>query len=263
MKINSYDSRFGSIQRLYTSKGQSIIKNAHIAVVGIGGVGSWAAESIARSGVGKITLMDMDDICYTNIGRQIHALSSNAGQFKVSAMKQRILDINPDCEVNAIEDFFTPSSMDLFFENKYDYVIEAIDSVKNKALLISECFNRNIPIITCGGAAGKVDPSKVTITDLNKTKNDPLLSRMRKVLRKEHDFEQYKSRKYGIPCVFSIEFSRYFENDNLCEKPSGPTSARINCHQGMGTCSFITGTFGLLQASYVLNDLVGEFNEKV
>lgn len=261
MKNNSYDSRFGSIQRLYTTKGQSIIKNAHVAIVGIGGVGSWAAESIARSGVGKITLMDMDDICYTNIGRQIHALSSNAGQFKVSAMKQRILDINPDCEVNAIEDFFTESSMENFFSYKYDYVIEAIDSVNNKALLIAQCYHRKIPIITCGGAAGKVDPSKVLISDLNKTKNDPLLSRMRKVLRKKHDFEQYKSRKYGIPCVFSLEFSRYYNEDNLCDRPTGPESARINCHQGMGTCSFITGTYGLVQASYVLNDLVGEFDD--
>lgn len=261
MKINNYNSRFGSIERLYTKDGQKKLKNAHIAIVGIGGVGSWAAESIARSGVGKITLMDMDDICFTNIGRQIHALSSNAGQFKVSVMKERILDINPECEVNAIEEFFTPSTMDQFFDLKYDYVIEAIDSVNNKALLISECFSREIPIITCGGAAGKIDPTKVTISDLNKTKNDPLLSRMRKVLRKSHDFEQFKSRKYGIPCVFSLEFSRYYDNDTICDRPSGAMNARINCHQGMGTCSFITGTFGLLQASYVLNDLMDELNE--
>lgn len=258
---NNYNSRFGSIQRLYTSFGQEKIRNAHMAIVGIGGVGSWAAEAIARSGVGQITLMDMDDVCFTNIGRQVHALGSTAGQFKVSVMKQRILDINPECIVNTIEDFFTPSTMDDFFSNKYDYVIEAIDSVRNKALLISECYKRNIPIITCGGAAGKVDPSKIIISDLNKTKNDPLLSRMRKILRKEHDFEKLKSRKYNIPCVFSIEFSRYFENDSICDRPTTAESAKINCHQGMGTCSFITGTFGMLQASYALNDLVGEYEQ--
>jgi tRNA A37 threonylcarbamoyladenosine dehydratase len=251
----NYNARFGGIQRLYTSKGLERLKNSHVAIVGIGGVGSWTAESLARSGVGKITLMDMDDVCYTNISRQVHAMDTTAGKFKVDVMKKRILDINPDCEVHALSDFFTPDTMEAFFKSKYDYVVEAIDSVNNKALLIAQCFERKIPIITCGGAAGKVDPSKVTIADLNKTKNDPLLSRMRKVLRKKHDFEQYKSRKYGIPCVFSLEFSRYYEDDVICERPTSKEAARINCHQGMGTCSFITGTFGFYQASHVLNAL--------
>ena len=253
---SDYNARFGGTQRLYTSQGQKKLKEAHIAIVGIGGVGSWTVESLARSGVGKITLMDMDDVCFTNIGRQVHAMSSTAGQFKVQVMKERILDISPDCHVHVIEEFFTESTKDLFFSSRYDFVIDAIDSVNNKALLVAECFNRNIPIITCGGAAGKIDPSKVLISDLNRTKNDPLLARMRKILRKKHNFEQYKNRKYGIACVFSTELSRYYHEDTICDRPTGPESARINCHQGMGTSSFITGTFGFYQAAHALNYIV-------
>jgi tRNA A37 threonylcarbamoyladenosine dehydratase len=259
---NDYSARFGGTQRLYTSHGQKLLKDAHVAIVGIGGVGSWTVESLVRSGVGKITLMDMDDVCYTNIGRQIHALSSTAGKFKVQVMKERILDISPECKVNAIEEFFSESTKELFFQTPYDFVIDAIDSVNNKALLIAECFNKNIPIITCGGAAGKVDPSKVLIADLNRTKNDPLLARMRKILRKKHNFEQFKGRKYGIPCVFSTELSRYYHEDTICDRPSGPESARINCHQGMGTSSFITGTFGFFQAAHVLNCIVDSMQEQ-
>ncbi|HBY41897.1 MAG TPA: tRNA cyclic N6-threonylcarbamoyladenosine(37) synthase TcdA, partial [Alteromonas sp.] len=170
----TYQSRFGGITRLYGNDRQQIIANAHIAVIGIGGVGSWSAEALARTGVGAITLFDLDDICVTNTNRQIHALTNTIGAAKVDVMADRIRDINPDCQVHVIEDFVTPDTVMTHLDGNFTGVIEATDSVTAKASIIYYCKRNKIPVVTVGGAGGQVDPTQITCGDLAKTIQDPL-----------------------------------------------------------------------------------------
>jgi tRNA A37 threonylcarbamoyladenosine dehydratase len=167
--MTEFEQRFGGISRLYGRNESDILRNAHICVIGIGGVGSWAAEALARSGVGKISLIDHDDIAYSNINRQIHSLSSSIDQSKVEVMAERIQQINPQCECRAIDDFITEKNCQRHLSKDYNYVIDAIDSVKFKSAIIYYCKRNKIPIITTGGAGGLIDPTAITIADLSKT----------------------------------------------------------------------------------------------
>ncbi len=176
-RIDNYEQRFGGIGRLYTPEGLEKLRRSHICVIGIGGVGSWAVEALARSGIGKITMIDMDDICVTNINRQIHAMSGTVAQLKTEAMKERIERINPECVVEIIDDFLTQDNLADYLNRGYDYVIDAIDSVRVKAAMIAFCKRNKIKIITTGGAGGQTDPTKIQITDLSKTVQDPLAAR--------------------------------------------------------------------------------------
>ncbi|KYK90631.1 tRNA threonylcarbamoyladenosine dehydratase, partial [Aggregatibacter actinomycetemcomitans] len=186
--IDNYEQRFGGIGRLYGADALARLRKTHICVIGIGGVGSWAVEALARSGIGKITMIDMDDICVTNINRQIHALSGNIGQLKTDIMQQRVRLINPECAVNIIDDFLSSENLAQYLHNDYDYVIDAIDHVKTKAALIAYCKWHKINIITVGGAGGQTDPSQIQIADLSRTIQDPLLAKVRSVLRKDYHF---------------------------------------------------------------------------
>lgn len=160
MRDNNFDNRFGGVKRLYGATGLEKLTNSHIAIIGIGGVGSWVAEALARTAVGEITLIDLDDVCITNTNRQIHATNSTVGQEKVSVMQQRIESINADCRCHAIEDFITPDNVKEYLVNNFDYVIEATDSVQAKAAIIAHCKRTKIPIITIGGAGGQIDQAK-------------------------------------------------------------------------------------------------------
>ncbi len=241
------DDRFDGVKRIYSPSSFEILQNAHIAIVGLGGIGTWACESLARSGVGKVTLVDLDDICISNTNRQIHALDGNYGKLKVHAMKERIHAINPSCEVNLIEDFFSESSCESFFTEKYDYVIDCIDSVKSKCTLIAECKKREIKILTTGGAGGKMDPRYVTVKDLNKTNNDKLLHIVRTNLKRFYNFPKTKAA-FNIPCVFSPEF----KTEPQIDKGTKST----NCQNGVGSLAHVTGTFGFMAAGFVINDLL-------
>ena len=176
--VDNYEQRFGGIGRLYTPEGLARLRQAHVCVIGIGGVGSWVVEALARSGVGQITMIDMDDICVTNINRQLPALSGNIGKLKTEVMAERVKLINPECVVNIIDDFISPDNQAEYLNRGYDYVIDAIDSVKTKAAMIAYCKRNKIKIITIGGAGGQTDPSKIQITDLSKTIQDPLLAKV-------------------------------------------------------------------------------------
>ena len=214
INMTDYFLRFGGISRLYGRHGATILQQAHFCVVGIGGVGSWAAEALARNGVGQITLIDLDDICVTNINRQIHALTDTVGESKVEIMSVRIKQINPDCQVNTIEDFVTTENLNKIMAVHYDYVIDAIDSVDIKTRLIAHCKRKKMPIITIGGAGGQVDPSKIAISDLSKTYQDPLLAKVKNQLRREFNFPRAdiakaSKRKFAIDAVFSTEQLRY------------------------------------------------------
>ncbi|OAQ14457.1 sulfur acceptor protein CsdL [Bibersteinia trehalosi Y31] len=248
-RIDNYEQRFGGIGRLYTPDGLAKLRQAHICVVGIGGVGSWAVEALARSGIGKITMIDMDDICVTNINRQIHAMSGEIGKLKTEVMKERVAQINPECIVEIIDDFLTQDNLREYLQRNYDYVIDAIDSVRVKAAMIAFCKRHKIKIITVGGAGGQTDPSQIQIVDLSKTVQDPLAARVRTLLRKEYGFSS--KSKFGVDCVFSTQQLIFPKMGDGCE-----VSATMNCANGFGAVTMVTATFGFFAVSRVIDKLL-------
>lgn len=249
-----YLDRFGGIGRLYGHDGLLRLANAHVCVVGIGGVGSWAAEALVRSGLGEITLIDMDDICVTNTNRQIHALKPTVGQLKIEAVEQRLRAINPELTVHSKMEFVTAANQQELIHAGFDYVIDCIDSVKNKAALIAHCKRNKIRIVTTGAAGGQIDPTQIQIGDLNKTFNDPLARKVRSLLRREYHFSRNASRNYSVPCVFSTEQLSYPQADgSVCQTKSfAGDSTRLDCSSGFGSATMVTGTFGFVAASRVI-----------
>jgi tRNA A37 threonylcarbamoyladenosine dehydratase len=243
--MSDYQLRFGGIARLYGNTQSEALQKAHFCVIGIGGVGSWVAEALARNGIGQITLIDLDDLCITNINRQIHALTHTIGQSKVDVMRDRIIQINPECIVNTIEDFVTLENVREILSNSYDYVIDAIDSVNVKSAVIAHCKRNKIPLITIGGAGGQIDPSKIAIADLSQTYQDPLLAKVRNQLRREYNFSRNVKRKFSIDAVFSSEQLRYPDSDgNVCHaKQSNDGSMRLDCSGGFGAATHVTACF--------------------
>ena len=249
--------RFAGTRRLYGINAVQRFGDAHVCVIGIGGVGSWAAEALARSAIGKITLIDLDMVAESNVNRQLHALDDAFGKAKTDAMAQRILAINPRCEVSCVEDFVTLDNLDQMLDRGFDYVIDAIDQVRIKAAMIAWCQAHRIPLITAGGAGGQIDPTRIEITDLARTIQDPLLSKVRSTLRKEYandGFTRDLKKKFGIPAVFSTEPLRYPESGATCDEP--PTLAGLNC-AGYGSSVCVTAPFGLFAASAALRHLAG------
>lgn len=250
-RIDNYEQSFGGIGRLYGSDALQYLRQTHICVIGIGGVGSWAVEALARSGIGEITMIDMDDICVTNINRQIHAMSGHVGKLKTEVMAERVALINPDCKVHIIDDFISDENLVDCLNRGYDYVIDAIDNVKTKASLIAYCKRNKIRVITIGGAGGQTDPSQIQIADLSKTIQDPLAAKVRSTLRKQFRFSQNPKRKFGVDCVFSTQpliFPQQSENCSI--------SATMNCANGFGAVTMVTATFGFFAVSRVIDKLL-------
>ncbi|AKF52611.1 tRNA cyclic N6-threonylcarbamoyladenosine(37) synthase TcdA [Pseudomonas syringae] len=256
--MSAEDPRFAGIARLYGIEGLARLRAAHVAVVGIGGVGSWAAEAMARSGVGEISLFDMDDVCVSNSNRQLHALSTTVGQSKVEVMAERIRAINPDCIVHAVADFVTRDTMAECITPDMDFVIDCIDSVNAKAALISWCKRRKIQMVTTGGAGGQIDPTLIQIADLNRTFNDPLASKVRSTLRRDYGFSRTPNRHYSVPCVFSTEQLRYPKPDgSIClEKKFVGEGVKLDCAGGFGAVMMVTATFGMVAATRAVDKLV-------
>ncbi|ALD99382.1 MULTISPECIES: tRNA cyclic N6-threonylcarbamoyladenosine(37) synthase TcdA [Pseudomonas syringae group] len=256
--MSAEDPRFAGIARLYGIEGLARLRAAHVAVVGIGGVGSWAAEAMARSGVGEISLFDMDDVCVSNSNRQLHALSGTIGQPKVEVMAERIRAINPDCIVHAVADFVTRDTMAECITPDMDFVIDCIDSVNAKAALISWCKRRKIQMVTTGGAGGQIDPTLIQIADLNRTFNDPLASKVRSTLRRDYGFSRTPNRHYSVPCVFSSEQLRYPKPDgSIClEKKFVGEGVKLDCAGGFGAVMMVTATFGMVAATRAVDKLV-------
>ena len=250
-RVDNYEQRFGGIGRLYTPEGLSKLRQAHVCVIGIGGVGSWAVEALARTGIGTITMIDMDDICVTNINRQIHAMTGTVAQLKTESMKERVERINPECVVEIIDDFISPENIPEYLNRGYDYVIDAIDSVKTKAALIAYCKRNKIKLITTGGAGGQTDPRQIQIADLSRTIQDPLASKVRSLLRKEYNFSQNPKRKFGVDCVFSTQPLIFPKMGEGCE-----ISATMNCANGFGAVTMVTATFGFFAVSRVVDKLL-------
>jgi tRNA A37 threonylcarbamoyladenosine dehydratase len=252
---SDYDSRFSGIGRLFGRKGLDKIRQSRILVIGIGGVGSWVAESLARSGIGALTMVDLDDICVTNINRQVLAVSSTVGQFKVDVMKKRILDIQPDCEVETKQCFFNQKNLEDIFDRPYDFVIDACDDFNNKCLLIDYCRKNKIPLLVMGGAGGKIDPLQIRVSDLSSSCNDRLLSRIRKILRQEFNFPRKGEGDFGIWSVWTLERAIYPTADGcLSYKPAG-MAKNMDCQEGFGSASFVTGSFAFTATSLILREL--------
>lgn len=255
-----FDRRFGGIARLYGAQGLARFRAAHICVVGVGGVGSWVVEALARSAIGGITMIDLDNLAESNINRQIHALSGTLGKAKVTALHERIVQINPYCEVTGIEDFLTPDNVgEMVGMGRFDYVIDAIDDVDAKVALIAYCRAHGVALLTIGGAGGQIDPTRIEIRDLCRTEQEPLLAKVRKRLRARHQFPRGTRNRFGIDAVFSTEPLRFPEGA-ACEVSAAEDGRReagvtgLHC-AGLGSAMVVTASFGLAAAGFVLRKI--------
>lgn len=238
--------RFGGVARLYGADGAERLAAAHVCVVGIGGVGSWSVEALARTGVGQITAVDLDMVAESNTNRQIHALDDHYGRAKVEVIAERVRAINPDCRVNCIEDFVTADNVGQMLGGAFTVVIDAIDQVRAKAAMIAFCHRQRIPIVVAGAAGGQTDPTQVRLADLSQTVQDPLLAKVRATLRREYGFPRDTREKFGVPAVFSTEPLRYPDKAASCEAERGP--AGLNC-AGFGSSVCVTSAFGMAAAA--------------
>jgi len=260
--MSDFDFRFGGIARLYGTAALSRFRAAHVMVVGIGGVGSWVVEALARSGIGRLTLVDLDEVCVSNINRQLHALDYTVGRSKVEVMVERVRAISPEARVEGHVEFFTADTAsrllgletDSISENRPDFVVDAIDAMSNKVRLIALCQGAGIPLVVCGGAGGRRDPTAVRVADLATVTHDRLLSEVRKRLRREHGFSR-TSKKLRIECVHSAEAPVFPDRDGqVCATRASDNEMplRLNCESGFGSATQVTGTFGFAAAARVL-----------
>ncbi|HEY1171284.1 MAG TPA: tRNA threonylcarbamoyladenosine dehydratase [Verrucomicrobiae bacterium] len=256
--MNDYEARFGGIARLYGREMLYRLRQSHACVVGVGGVGSWAVEALARTGVGELTLIDLDEVCISNTNRQLPALASKIGQPKVEVLKERVLAINPECRVNATLKFFTATTAEELLAISYSGVLDAIDSLKHKALLIAECHKRNIPIVVSGGAGGRRDPTALRYADLSEATYDRLLQQTRKLLRQNYGFPGGK-KPMKVDCVFSPEQPMFPQSDgSVCEVREEGTDTKMNCESGYGAATFVTGAFGFAAAAKLVEKILAQ-----
>jgi len=249
--------RFGGVERLYGKVALTKFKRIHIIVIGIGGVGSWAVEALARNAIGKITLIDMDVVAESNINRQLPAMTSTLGRNKIDVMADRIKEINPDCEINLIDDFISQDNLVGLIDKNTDFVIDCIDSSRVKAALIAWCKRNKIKIITLGGAGGQTNPSLIKISDLSKTEHDPLLSKTRKLLRQDYGFTSNIKRRFSVPCVFSSEHLKFanLSGEMSNHKPDSVQTTDLSCAGGIGSSVMVTASFAFIAVSYVLEKI--------
>jgi tRNA A37 threonylcarbamoyladenosine dehydratase len=254
----SSEPRFTGIQRLFGTAALAKLRQAHVCVLGLGGVGSWGVEALARSGIGALTLVDLDDVCLTNVNRQLHAVEGEIGRPKVEVMSRRVQAIQPDCKLFPRHAFFTSTSAEEILSTRYDYVLDAIDNPANKCLLIALCRQRGLPLIVAGGAGGRQSATSLRIADLAFSTHDPLLRQVRARLREEHGFPQ-EPAPFGVDCVFSAELPVFPHQDGtVCSEREPGSSLRLDCESGYGTASFVTGAFGFAAAGHIVRRLAGQ-----
>jgi len=256
MPLPPIPRRFIGIAKLYGEAGFVRIQQAHVCVVGVGGVGSWAVEALARSGVGELTLIDLDHVAESNINRQLHALDSQLGRAKIAVLAERIKDINPACHIHTIEEFIDLNNTTELIPAECSYVLDCIDHGLTKAALIAWCRQQNLPVLTVGGAGGKLDPTQIHIRDLSRTKQDGLLSNTRKALRQRYGFPRDLKRPFCVPAVASEE--EPVQRMEVCHNTPDDAAARpsndLNC-AGMGAITHCTATFAFVAVSRVLKQL--------
>lgn len=256
-----YLDRFGGVGRLFGRAALERLHAAHVAVIGVGGVGSWVVEGLTRTGVGAITMIDLDDVCVTNVNRQLPALDGQIGRPKVSVLEERIRLINPACRVTVDHAFFTEATAGHLLGRDYDFVVDAVDRMSHKALIIAGCRERGLPVLTIGGAGGRRDATQIRVGDIGEA-GDELLRMVRKKLRRDHGFAEGAHRgitRMGIPAVWSVERPVFPWADGTCAaEPEPGSNLKLDCESGFGTAVFVTGTFGLAAAGEVVRSLVRE-----
>ncbi|MCG5500277.1 tRNA threonylcarbamoyladenosine dehydratase [Ectothiorhodospira lacustris] len=245
------ERRFGGIARLYGHPALDRLARSRVCVVGIGGVGSWAVEALARSGVGELVLVDLDHVAESNINRQVHALEHTLGASKVAVMAQRVREINPRIVVREVDDFITPENAWELIAGT-DAVVDAIDHVRAKVGVVLACREAGVPMIMVGGAGGKKDPGRICLDDLSRTEHDALLAKVRKQLRTLHGFPRDPRRRFGVPAIYSMESGRY-PSTGVREDDAGLQG--LSC-SGYGSSMVVTATMGLRAAAWVLDVLV-------
>lgn len=253
--------RFGGISQLYGENSLACFNNAHVCIIGIGGVGSWAVEALVRSSIGQLTLIDMDHVAESNINRQLPADSTTLGMAKIQVMQQRCQAINPHCRINLIDDFVSADNLSILLHDELDFVIDCIDDFRLKAALINHCRRNKIPLVTTGGAGGKQDPTRIQLTDLTRAEQDPLLSKTRTLLRQRYGFSRNVKHRFRVASVWSDEQQMFLWDDGQL-RPNRPKSCHnnnLNCG-GLGSSMPMTATFGNVAASYVLKQLLRRAN---
>jgi len=258
----TYLQRFGGIARLYGQQALPLLQQAHFAIIGIGGVGTWTAEALARTGVGTLTLIDMDDVCITNTNRQIHALQSTIGKIKTTAMAERLRDINPEIVVHEIAQFVSIDNVRELLTPEFNVVIDAADSAAAKTAIIACCRRNKIAVITVGSAGGKIDPREITSGDLSRTTADPLLSKVRQQLRRFYNFPSNGKRRFSIEAVFSTEAMRYPQPDGtVCaQKGVMEEGVKLDCSGGFGSVTMVTASFGMVAAARAVEKYLAKAN---
>lgn len=246
-----FERRFGGMARLYGPMALERLRAAHVCVIGLGGVGSWAVEALARSGVGRLTLVDLDHVAESNMNRQLHAVEENLGKAKVDAMAERVAAINPDCAVARVDDFITPDNLAALVPADAA-VIDAIDQVRAKAALIAHCRRLGQFVVTTGGAGGRVDPTRILVDDLSRTIQDALASKVRAGLRKDYGFPRDPKKKFGVPCVYSPE--------QIC-RPARADGCAVDGAAGLACAGYgssvaVTAGFGFSAAALVLDHVL-------
>lgn len=252
------DSRFAGIERLYGAGSVARLAGASVAIVGVGGVGSWAAESLARSGVGALTLIDADEVCVSNTNRQLHTLAGTLGKAKVAVMAERLRGINAALAVDPVERFVTPATLSELLDRGFDLVLDACDAFRVKVEMTAWCRRRKLPLIVCGSAGGRTDPTQIRVRDLSRTRHDALLGLVRRKLRQEFRFPANPDRYFGVPAVYSLENVRYPQSDgSVCgTRPEGSDSLKLDCESGLGAASHVTAAFGFAAAGRALEMLL-------
>jgi tRNA A37 threonylcarbamoyladenosine dehydratase len=259
------ERRFSGVLKLYGTQAFQRFQQAHIAVIGLGGVGSWVVEALARSAIGELTLIDLDNIAESNVNRQIHAMSGEFGRAKVEAMAERVRLINPACTLHMIEDFVTQDNLTEILNKSISYVFDCIDNFRTKAAMVAYCRRNKIKIVTVGGAGGLTDPQRIRVADLSRTEQDSLLARTRKLLRADYSFPRNLKRRFEVPCVYSDEQVRYLGADGqpCFQNPETQSASGLNCASGLGSSAAVTASFGLAATAYVLNKIASATAEHV
>lgn len=248
--------RFNGLHALYGEEGLLALQEAHVVVIGVGGVGSWAVEALTRNAVGEITMIDMDIVTESNINRQLPALHSTLGMDKTKVLKERIMDINPGCKITLIDDFVTVKNATEILPEKASYVLDCIDNFRVKAAIIAHCKRQNMPVLTVGGAGGQIDPTRIKQVDLSRTQHDALFAKTRKLLRQDYDFARNPKRTFGVPCVYSDEQVSYPDgNGGLTKQKPETAGTGLSCAGGLGSSMQVTSTFAMVAVARIVQDL--------
>ena len=260
MDQKAWEERFAGIDRLYGRGAVERLRGRRVAVVGLGGVGSWIVEALARSAVGHLSLIDADDLCLSNTNRQLPALDGTYGRNKAEVMAERCRAISPGISLDVVPMFLTPGNLGELLDQGFDLVMDACDSFRSKVELIAWCRRRKLPAITVGAAGGRTDPTQVRVRDLSRTEHDAMLALIRKKLRTEFNFPRNRDRYFGVPAIYSLENVRYPQPDgSVCgvRPATGPDAAlKLDCGAGLGAATHITGAFAFAAAGKALELLL-------